>query len=399
MRKLLQRTSLLRALKGPPIISSQDIKNLVKHEYDNPVISLYMQLGPQKVVPKEKAPLRTFHSMKRAATDKHKDLIKGLSREQRQVFAHDMQEMEMFMAEYFVPENLRSLIIFKSGEQLNRIIRLPVRGADILVIDPDPYIVPLEEVLEENEKVLLVEVTKEESHFTTYHLGYCQDVGRIQSFVPSDTVDASIPGKAQRHRLAHLQRHLKDTADRSYHLSSEQGCEVLVLMGENRILHMLENFIHDSLKKKIISRIYNSPDADTRDRKDLIESALHSYKAAREENAIDQLSDYKPGDELISGLQDVINASNLFFVRKLLVSDGIHRDGFICKEHHYLSLEETQCPFCGKRVVPVENVIDELVEISRLHGVGVTIIEYKQDLLAKYDGIAAVVYAQASQAA
>jgi hypothetical protein len=49
-----------------------------------------------------------------------------------------------------VPANLRSLIIFKSGETVNRIFRLPVRTADRLSIDVDPYILPLETVLEEN---------------------------------------------------------------------------------------------------------------------------------------------------------------------------------------------------------------------------------------------------------
>jgi predicted N-formylglutamate amidohydrolase len=42
--------------------------------------------------------------------------------------------------------------------------------------------------------------------------------------------------------------------------------------------------------------------------------------------------------------------------------------------------------------MPVENVIDEIVEIARMHGVNVTMIEYRQDLMSKYDGIAGVTY-------
>jgi hypothetical protein len=41
-------------------------------------------------------------------------------------------------------------------------------------------------------------------------------------------------------------------------------------------------------------------------------------------------------------------------------------------------------------------VADEIVEIARLHGVNVTIVEYHQELMAKYDGVAAVTYVPAS---
>jgi hypothetical protein len=399
MRQPAQPTSLLRALKGPPVMSLQEVKDLAKHKYANPVISLYMRLNPETVVPKEKAPLRIFHSLKTAAANRHQDLLSGLSRQQRQVLTDDINELEGFFAEYFVPEHLRSLIILKSGQQLNRVLRLPVGVTDKFVIDPDPYVLPLEAVLREQEKVLLVETTKEESIFTTYHFGYLQGVGRIQSFVPSDAVDASRPGKVQRHRLAHLQRHLKETAERTYRLWAEQGCDALVLMAETRILHMLEGVLHQSVKEQPISRIYNSPDADSRDRKDLIETGLRDRKAARETSAIAELDAYVPGDELISGLRNVIHVSNLFLVHKLFVSARIHHEGFVCEEHHYLALEGTECPFCGKRLLPVENVVDELVEIARLHGVGVTLVEYKQQLLAKYEGIAAVVYVRTNQAA
>ena len=82
--------------------------------------------------------------------------------------------------------------------------------------------------------------------------------------------------------------------------------------------------------------------------------------------------------------------------RLTLISESLHQKGSVCKEHHYVSLEETECPFCHARLLPVENVIDEIVEIARLHGVNVTLVEYRQELMAKYDGIAAVTYVQAN---
>lgn len=113
---------------------------------------------------------------------------------------------------------------------------------------------------------------------------------------------------------------------------------------------------------------------------------------------MNELNHYKPHQDVISGLQEVMEASNLFLLRKLVVSEGLEQAGFVCKEHHYVSLHEEPCPFCNKLLLPATNVVDELVEVARLHGVAVTVVEQKPELLASYSEIAAVVYAPPAQA-
>src|SRR5207244_12179934 len=61
-----------------------------------------------------------------------------------------------------------------------------------------------------------------------------------------------------------------------------------------------------------------------------------------------------------------------------------------CRDHHSLALAAGSCPFDGRDLVPAENVIDELVEIARLHGVEVMLVGQRRDLLAPFDGAAAV---------
>ena len=185
---------------------------------------------------------------------------------------------------------------------------------------------------------------------------------------------------------------MKATAQQAYHLYNDSSFDVLVLMGEERVTHLLEEFLHATVKAQIIGRIYGSPDADPRDRKSLIENALRDHKADREIKAIADLKEQNPA-EIARSLGSVVKACNLFLVRKLIVSVGFHHQGFICKEHHYLSLEPTDCPFCGKKLVSVENLVDEMIEIARLHAVEVTIVSYHRELLTEYEGIAAVVYA------
>lgn len=395
-RSATQPASLFKSLTYSEVISSRDIRSLAEVTYKNPVISLYFHLSPEKLMPEQKGVLRFFRSLRKSAIEKRREFLDDLPRNQRQTVERDMEQIETFLSRYVVPSGMRSVVIFKSGKALNRVISLPLRTVDNLVVDPDPYILPLEAILEENDRVLGVEVSKGTSKLFVYLLGYIQEVDRIKSFVPKDSVDASIPGRVQRHRLTHLQRHLKLTARQCFRLYDEWSCRDLVLIGEERVSHLLEGFLHDTLKRRIIGRIYGSPSADIGNPKVLIESALRTYKAQREVEAIQELTDCNP-EVVASGLHDVIEVCNLFLVRKLFISDGLHHNGFVCREHHYVSLHETQCPYCRAVLMPVANVIDEIVEIARMHGVKVTMIEYRQELMSKYDEIAGVTYVPVNQ--
>ncbi len=389
--------SLIEALNGSTIFSLNNLKALERAAYRGPVVSLYLRLSPEKVAPEKKGLLRSFHSLKTHALEERKAFITALPRQLQEALIRDLSEIEAFLAEYLVPAFVHSLVIFKSGSELNRIVGVPNRTSDNLVIDVDPYILPLEAILEGSERVLLVEGSKDESRFSIYHLGYWQQFDKITSFVPTDTVDRSIPGKVQRHRLTHLQRHLKQTANHAFRIFNDLSCNAVVIMAEERVLHLFENFLAIDLQEKVIGRVFGSPAADNRDRKQLIEDQLREYRMAREVSAVEELNNYKPHQDVISGLHDVMEACNLFLLRRLFVNENLKQQGFVCKEHHYLSLSEGSCPFCDKALAPVENVIDEMVEIARLHGVNIAIIEHKPELLAKYDGIAAIVYAPPSQ--
>ena len=85
----------------------------------------------------------------------------------------------------------------------------------------------------------------------------------------------------------------------------------------------------------------------------------------------------------------VLAAANLFLMRRLFVSNELAVPGYVCRNHHYLSIAAGSCPFDNQPLLDAENLIDELIEIARLHGVDVMIVEQRQDLLAPYQGVAA----------
>src|SRR6202165_257224 len=197
--------TLNAAFAERPFINREDLKAIARQHYERPVITFYLSFSPERLVRADPPVfVSVFHSLRHQALEARKAHVEALPREQRLGLPEDLREVEAFL-EGYQPSGARSLVVLKSGTQLNRVMPLPVRVADSLTIDADPYVEPLEAIMEEKHRVLLVELAKEKATFFLYELGFEEQIHSIRSFVPSDTVDASRPGKVQRHRLTTLQ--------------------------------------------------------------------------------------------------------------------------------------------------------------------------------------------------
>jgi len=60
------------------------------------------------------------------------------------------------------------------------------------------------------------------------------------------------------------------------------------------------------------------------------------------------------------------------------------------REHHFLSLEGGRCVFCDRELLPVQSIVDELIDGRPLYGSRPWWWRGGSNLLDSYDGIAAV---------
>ena len=382
--------TLAAAFAERPFISREDLKTIARQHYERPVVTFYLNLSPERLVRADPPVfVSVFHSLRHQALEARKAYIEGLPRSHRLAIPDDLAEVQAFL-EGYQPAGARALVIFKSGEQLNRVMPLPVRVADSLTIEGDPYIEPLEAIMEEQHRVLLVDLSKEKTTFSIYELGFEEPIHAITSFVPSETVDAARPGKVQRHRLTHLQWHLKASAQAAERLFRERGFELLALIGEETLVKEFEDYLAKSLRDRLLAELHLSPDDGPNRRREALEEALLKQRKQEEEAALGELGFFQGHGRLAAGLEKVLDAANLFLMRRLVIDSELARPGYVCREHHFLSLKAGSCPFDGRALLPAENVVDELVEIARLHGVEVMLVGQRRDLLAPYDGAAAV---------
>ena len=386
-----EATSLRDGLGAQRFVSALELRELVDRTYDQPVVSVYLNLTPEHVVRRPPVYLSMFNSMRHREVAARRGLIETLPRRQRYALQGDLDVVEELLG-MLRPTGTRSIVVFKSGRELNRVIMLPVRAADSLTIAADPYVEPLEAILEAHPRCLVVEVGKRESRFWIHHLGELAEVESVESFVPTDTVDASRPGKVQRHRLTHLGWHLKTSAHVAARLCAERDLGPLILSGEERVLTHMERFLPDSLRARLAGRLHLSPHRAGDELEQRVQAVLAERRRAEEEAALDRLGEYLGRGLLVSGLAGVIEVVNRFLVQSLFVSVELTQPGCACRQHHFLSLWEGRCPFCDAELFPTTNVTDELIELARLHGVDLMVVEERPELLEPYAGAAAVTY-------
>jgi peptide subunit release factor 1 (eRF1) len=373
-----------------PPLTVQELRQLAQQRYDGPVISLYLNFSSEHLVGGERPVFLTvFHSLRHQELEARKAFIEAAGRTARLRLQQDLQEIETFL-EGFHPEAARSLALFKCGAQLNRVMQLPVRTADALMIDVDPFIEPLETVLEEQHRLLIVEVSKDEARFSVYLMGREDPIDAVESFVPSAKVDAARPGKVQRHRQAHLQWHLESVAQRAGKLFEERGCDLVALIGDEPVVQELEKFLAKAIRPHVFARLPRVAGEERGQRQARIEAALADRRKREERRVLADLGAYQAAGRLASGLPAVIEAANLVLIRRLFVSADLAPPGFVCANHRYLALEPGSCPVGDEPLVPAENVVDELIEVARLHGAAVMVATDSKDLLAPYGGVVAV---------
>jgi len=375
--------NLKAAFAERPFISRDELRNIARQHDEGPVITLYLNFSPDRPL------LSVFDSLRHGELEARKPYIDSQPHAQRLRVPKDLADVRAFV-DGFEPEGARAIVIFKQASRLNRVMPLPVRVADSLTIDVDPYIEPLEAIMEEQRRVLAVDLSKEKTIFSLYELGFEEQIHAITSSIPRDEVEISRRDEVQRHRLTHLQWHLKASAQAADRLFRERGCDMLALIGEEGLVKEFEDYIPKAMKERLLALSRLSPEAGPNQRRAALEGALAEELKREEEAALGELGFFKGHGRLAAGLEPVIEAANLFLMRQLFLDDRLARVGFVCRTHHFLSLTSGACPFDNQPLLSAENVIDELVEIARLHGVEVRLVMYRQDLLGLYDGVAAV---------
>ena len=167
----------------------------------------------------------------------------------------------------------------------------------------------------------------------------------------------------EKHLSSLFQTHMKKASNKTFELFKKNGFDWLFIGASEEYLKELGSNFHPYLKEKIKGVIKAKP-SDSPDK--ILKQALtikEDLKKKEEKQIVEDFeSEIKKGGLVVSGIRNTIRSLNKGEVKTLLVTRKFSKPGRLCPKCRLLYLDETECPACKVKTIPVIDIIDESVE-------------------------------------
>lgn len=377
-------------------ITKNKLRQLVERHYQHPVISLYIDLSPDRLLRERKVYVTVFNSLKHTATITHRQFLNTLSHQDRLSIREGMVHIHAYLAHQFDAANARSLAIFYAKQELQEVYALSSPGRDYLAIDSDPYTLPMEAILDVEQNLLIARLDQNQADIYQYRTGQLQVLDTITADRPDSidiSMDKSRPNKVQRHEQDMLHQFLKKVTDRLAALSHQTAITKIVLSGDRRIMsHFEHHELPQHFRQNLLAILPYSPHQSEAEMLNQIRQAIECQQVKEEGYYLDMLHHEDGRDSLIKGLDQVLSAQNRFLVRSLVVDEDFKKPGFYCRQDMYLATHAGNCPICNKPLAAIDNVVDKLIELARQYHMDYKVLHAHKTDLDEYGGIAAAIY-------
>lgn len=258
----------------------------------------------------------------------------------------------------------RGVVLFSCAEgSLWEEVLVPRSVRDRSVVADQPYVLPLEALVETYQTFCTVIVDREKARIFLARMGRIREETDLFDDVPGQHDQGGwSQARYQRHIEEHVGKHLKRVADVLLAFFKRKNFDHLILAGPEEILPQLEQDLHDYLRQRTVARTTLAMTASATEvllRSVAIEEAV---EAERERRALDRLrAESAAGRHAVMGLDAALSTLNEGRVDTLVVPFGVSRKGLRCSSCGRLALEGDTCSTCGGDMDPVPDVVESAV--------------------------------------
>jgi len=377
-------------------VAADPARRLIEHRTGHPVISLYLDLDPERfaTAPARSAQIRSL--IDQAA--RQLDAANGLSHDELVGLRSDLQRVDNYLNSREPPfQGAGALGVFCSGQDdLFEVIQLsrPIPGR--VIIGRSAYVEPLVSALQQRRwlvalvsrragRVLGGPVDGLEEHANIYEYVHGQhDQGgwsqaRYERSIEKDTDD-----------------HLRRVAEGVNQRFREERFHRVALGGPVEIVPRLETHLSAEVKACLAPgriEVDLSSAGDDEIQGALAKLVLKDEKQC-ERDALDRLAaGVGSGGRGVGGPEDTLQALNERRVQTLLLEPGWDRRGSRCQSCGLLMLEESgdggRCPADGGPLEELTHLREAAIEAALAQGGEVMIVRHHPDL-GPFQGIGAV---------
>jgi peptide chain release factor subunit 1 len=371
----------------------QEARRLVQHRGAHPVISLYLDLDPERFAT---APARA--SQIRSLLDgaaREIDRLPELGHEDKVSLREDLRRIESFLGSPQAPfKGAHSLALFcSSPDQLFETIQLSRPVAARVVIDAVPYVEPMVEALDRT-RWLVALVNRRTAWLLA---GYPERLREQERFQGGWRGESEPGGWSQARYERSVEKdamdHLRQVADAVNRRWREERFDRVAVGGPHEAVVRFEELLSDDVRghlapERVDLDLANVTEAQVRD---AIEKLVGDDEERGELEALKRLADgVGAGSRGVQGVEDTLRALNERRVESLLLAGDFDGRGRRCPGDGMLLPEgEQRCPADDGPTQPVEHLREAVVEAAIVQDAEVVVLRHHPEK-APRGGIGAV---------
>jgi peptide chain release factor subunit 1 len=366
------------------VAAAGQVRRLIEHRTGHPVISLYLDLDPERfaTAPARASQIRSL--IDQAARDL--ESIDGLSHDDRIGLRAVLQRVDDYLNSPEAPfKGARALGVFCSGQDdLFEVIQLPRPTEGRVVIGRTPYVEPLIASLQQR-RWLVALVSRRHGRVLGGPVDGLQEQERLDEFVHGQH-DQGGWSQANYERSVEkdTEDHLRRVADAVNQRWRAERFDRVALGGPPEIVPRLEHHLAAEVRAQIVPgrvEVDLSSATDEQIRAALAKLVLEDEKRLERET-LDRLADaIGSGGRGTGGPQDTLEALNERRVQTLLLEPGFDRRGARCQTCGLLMLEsDGRCPADGSETEQLEHLREAAIEAALAQGADVLVVRHYPDL-------------------
>ncbi len=341
---------------------------ITKHELDllssyppseSPVVSFYLSLDRRDR--EDRAPFTELKNLLRSGQEE----ISRWPEEYRVPLALYLTRIEETVEEER-GGRVRGLVIF-AGDNIWQVYHLPIQPGNYLVINHAPYVKPLIHLFRHNPRYCTVLVDKERARLFLIQTGEIQDYSIVMDEVPKHHEQGGwAQARLQRRHEDYVMRHLKRVAELTFEFFQREGFDYLIIGGTEELTGSFYERLHTYLQDRVVASLTIPTITSAGEVLDLTLKTMEEVKAHLDEELVNHWKEEVGlGKQAVAGLAATLRVLNSRKVMELIVEEGYHVRGGRCPDCGSLSVRSTgRCRYCHGAIGPVENLIDEAVELA-----------------------------------
>ncbi|MDQ6745366.1 MAG: hypothetical protein M3Z27_05040 [Actinomycetota bacterium] len=368
-------------------------RRLVAHQADHPVVSLYLDLDPERFAtpPARASQIRSLLDGARREVERDA----SLGHESRQALREDLERIETYLHSADAPfQGARALAVFCSlRDELFEVVQLARPTEALAVIERKPYVEPLVRGVEDRQWCVAL-VSRRSARVLSGPGDRLEERQRIEDNVHGQHDQGGwSQARYQRSVDKDAEDHLRRVADMLFRRWRRERFDRLALGGPAEAVARLETFLHEELRPLLTERHIDVDVAAASE--DAIRAAagrlVEEDDRERERAALDRLAEAGgTGSRGAGGLEETLGALGERRVDTLLLDATFDRAGARCPSCGLLLAQAGRaCPADGATPQPVERLREAVVEAALAQDAHVMAVRHFSDL-GPFGGIAAL---------